>query len=521
MTKDDPRLMGIDLGAGSLKISIIGDAGQLYGSASSEVTTSIRHPGWSEQDPRQWYQGLCSAVPRALNDAGIEAHDITAISFSAGAHTPVLLDKDDTVIRPAILWSDQRSSVEARELSDHAGKMISDISLNTPNPTWTLPQLKWLQRYEPEVVNRVHRLFIAKDYLRYRVTGLWHTDRIDAAGTMLADTKGEAWSSDICGLIDWDMSTLPPIVDPATVVGGVSKDGANDTGLTEGTPVVAGTMDTAIEGYGAGAIDPGQGVIKLATAGAVSVINEKLQAHASVIDYPHVMSDRSFSITGTNSCASAHRWIRDQLFSAPNQGGHSDTSWPSFAEMDRLAAEIPAGANGMIFHPYLQGERSPYWDPLLRADFIGVTMGHNRAHFVRALYEGIAFSLFDCIQSLEEQGLTLNDVRLIGGGAQSKTWQQIVCDVIGKPLSVPGNGDASFGAALLAGVGVGCFANERDAVEHCVSMAGHCAPVDSRHKLYQELFLIYKDSQASLASINHRIFEVTGRSTPLPDTCVD
>ncbi len=500
--------MGIDLGAGSLKITIIGDSGQLYGSASSEIETSIRHPGWSEQDPHEWYQGLCSAVPRALSEAGLSAQDITAISFSAGAHTPVLLDEDGQVIRPAILWSDQRSNVEARELSDSAGDVIFGISLNAPNPTWTLPQLKWLQRHEPDSVSRVHRLFVAKDYLRYCITGLWHTDRIDAAGTMLADTKGNAWSSELCGLIGWDMSTLPPIVDPSTVVGGVSNRGAIETGLSEGTPVVAGSMDTAIEGYGAGAINPGQGVIKLATAGAVSVVNEFIQSHASVIDYPHVMSGQAFSITGTNSCASAHRWLKDQLLSAPAHTEHGDASWPSYAEMDRLASKTPAGSDGLIFHPYLQGERSPYWDPLLRADFIGVTMQHNRAHFVRALYEGIAFSLFDCILSLEEQGLILDDVRLIGGGAHSETWRQVVCDVIGKPLSVPQNGDASFGAALIAGVGVGVFSDEHDAVRRCVSLAGHCEPDVMRHALYQDLFSIYKDSQASLASINHRISEV-------------
>lgn len=509
MTRREPVLMGIDLGAGSLKVTIINVAGQLLGSASSSVTTSIRYPGWSEQDPAEWYQGLCSAVPRALGDATITAADISAVSFSAGAHTPVLLDKDDQIIRPAILWSDQRSSVESRELADQAGEMIAEIALNAPNPTWTLPQLKWLQRHEPEVINRVHRLLVAKDYLRYRITGLWHTDRIDAVGTMLADAKTGTWSPDICGLIGWDEATLPPIVDPATVVVGVSRSGAHETGLAEGTPVVAGTMDTAIEGYGAGAIDPGQGIIKLATAGAVSVISNRLLSHAEVIDYPHVMSDRAFSIIGTNSCASAHRWLRDQIFAAPDANEQSGDAWPSFEKMDQLASGVRAGAEGLIFHPYLQGERSPYWDPLLRADFIGVTMQHNRAHFVRALYEGIAFSLFDCIHSLQDQGLTLNEVRLIGGGSRSKTWCQIVCDVIGKPILVPSNGDASFGAALVAGVGVGAFTDERDAVVRCVSIKDQFEPDAARHTFYQEMFSIYKDSQASLAGINHRIFELT------------
>ena len=505
----DTVLMGIDLGAGSLKVTIIDTAGALLGSASSDVRTNSPQPGWAEQDPEEWYRGLCHAVPAALAIAGIKSGDIGAVSFSAGAHTPVLLDEDNQLIRPAILWSDQRSSVEAHELAQKAGAMIHATSFNNPAPTWTLPQLQWLQTHEPDSVRRTKRLLIAKDYLRFRLTGGWHTDRVDAVGTLMTDSSASTWSEELCALIGWNMETLPPIVEPAAVVGEVSRQGAEESGLAAGTPVVAGTMDTAAECYGAGAVDAGHCTIKLATAGTVSVITDTFSAHAEVIDYPHVIPGYGYAITGTNSCASAHRWLRDQLFMpADPSNADGDPGQAAFNEMERLAASIPAGSDGMLFHPYLQGERSPYWDAKLRADFIGVTIRHTKGHFVRALYEGVAFSLLDCMESLNAQGLQSASARLVGGGGRSATWRQIVSDCTGLMIDVPENGDASFGAALVAGVGIGAFNDERDAVKRCVKLIQHHEPDAANHALYGELFAVYKDAQAALSGINHTLTDL-------------
>jgi len=503
----DAVLMGIDLGAGSLKVTIISSDGRTLGAASSTVTTSAPYPGWAEQDPEEWYRGLCAAVPGALAQANVEATDVRAVSFSAGAHTPVLLDEQDDIVRPAILWSDQRSIEESKELAVQSGELIQNTAFNAPNPTWTLPQLKWLGRYEPDNLRRARKLLIAKDYLRFRLSGGWHTDRIDAVGTLMTDSRSQTWSSDLCELIGFDMTLLPPIVEPTNVIGEVSREAAAESGLAAGTPVVAGTMDTAVECYGAGALDPGQGVIKLATAGTVSVVAESFESHTDVIDYPHVVPGQAFAITGTNSCASAHRWLRDQFFLGRGAIGDTDNGSADFNEMERLAAAIPPGSDGLLFHPYLQGERSPYWDPKLRADFIGITMQHTGGHFVRALYEGIAFSLYDCKAAFDREGLVIDSFRLVGGGARSKTWRQIVCDVFGKPIDVPLNGDASFGAALVAGVGVGIFSNERDAARNCITLIDRLVPDPMRHQKYQEMFSIYKESQAALACINHRISE--------------
>ena len=324
---------------------------------------------------------------------------------------------------------------------------------------------------------------------------------------MMLDMRTKAWSPELCKLIDWDLATLPPIVEPSQHVGNVSRRGAEESGLPEGLPVIAGTMDTAVETFGAGSVNPGNGTIKLATAGTVSVVSDECVAHDSVIDYPHVVPVRSFAITGTNSCASAHRWLRDLL----NASHDTTPSNNVFEELDAKAALVSAGSNGMLFHPYLNGERSPYWDAKLRADFLGVTMQHTRGHFVRALYEGVAFSLWDCNLCLEAEGLKMETVRLIGGGSKSATWSQIVCDVFGKPVEIPVNGDASFGAALLAGVGVGLFADEHEAVAKSVRVARRFDPDPARTQTYRDMFGIYKESQVLLSDINHRLSDFSSR----------
>jgi xylulokinase len=490
-------LCGIDLGAGSLKVSIIDAAGGIAGEASAPVTTVVARPGWSEQDPAAWFAALCQAVPEALAAAGISAGEIAGVGVSAGAHIPVLTDAAGNVLRPAIMWNDQRSAAEAAALQARAGARIVEIGLNRVNPTWTLAMLAWLQAHEPEVMARVHRLYLAKDYLRFCLTGTWETDFSDAVGSLLADGATRGWSSELCGLIGWDMARLPPIVEATAVVGGVLPGAAAACGLAEGTPVVCGANDTTAEFFGVGAVTPGVGGVKLATAGVLYLATQGPRVNPPVSCYPHIMPGMYYTATGTNSCASAHRWLRDLMFA---QGG--------FAEMDVLAGEAPAGADGLIFHPYLQGERAPYWDPLLRGDFIGLTISHTRAHFARALYEGIAFSMRDLLEAARGLGLEFGVIRLMGGGARSATWRRIIADVTGLVVERTEAGDASFGTALVAGVGVGVFASPAEAVARCVRLVDVTVPEPAAHERYGRLFRIYKDAQAGLVEVNHRLWGV-------------
>jgi xylulokinase len=485
-------LLGIDLGAGSLKATIITDAGVVAGQASCPVGTSIPHPGWSEQDPAEWSAALLATIPPALADAGIRSSAIAGIGISAGAHILTLVDQAGAVIRPAIMWNDQRSGAEAAALHARAGEMIIRTGLNRVNPTWTLAMLAWLRAHEPDTMARTARLYLAKDYLRAQLTGTWETDFSDAIGSLLADDATKTWSPALCGLIGWDMATLPPIVPSTSVVGGVTDNAAAATGLKAGTPVICGANDTTVELFGAGAIRPGMAAVKLATAGVLSAVTAGPRVNPPVSCYPHIIDGLYYTATGTNSCASAHRWLRDAMFAA---GG--------FAEMDALAATVAPGADGMLFHPYLQGERAPYWDPLLRADFIGMTMSHSRAHFARALYEGLAFSIRDLIAASPDQNFST--IRLLGGGAQSATWRRIIADVTGLRVERTESGDASFGAAVLAGIGTGVFAGPEDAITKTVRLLDVTTPDAAVHERYGALFDIYKDAQAALAPINHRL----------------
>lgn len=499
MRPGDALLLGIDLGAGSLKASLIGLDGRLAGEGSHPVSTSAPKPGWSEQDPRDWWAAACEAVPRALSASGADPGRVAAVSFSAGAHTQVLEDRDGTVIRPAILWNDQRAGAETAALRRAADRRILEIGANRANPTWTLPQMLWLRDHEPEAFGRVHRMYLAKDWLRSRFTGGWETDTIDALGTLMLDAERVCWSSELCGLIDWPMHALPPIVAPRERVGSVTAQAARATGLREGTPVICGTSDTAVETFGAGMMRPGLGVAKLATAATVSVLSPYPVPDNELINYYHVVPGHWYVITATNSCASAHRWLRDTFFRRAGEEGSA-----AFDGMERLAAATPPGAEGLFFHPYLNGERSPHWDPLLRADFVGMGFNHGPGHFVRALYEGVSYSLRDCLEVLRSRGLGFDVARLTGGGARSPLWRQILADVLDVRVELPAVADASFGAALLAGVGIGAFADER-AAEAAITVVAVNEPDPERVALYERGFGIYRDVQAALAPINHRI----------------
>lgn len=488
------ELLGIDLGAGSLKATVISTSGQVLASASADVATDRPNPGWTEQNPEDWDAAMLSALQDIAS-----RHDLThvrAISFTAGAHTAVLMGADKAVLRPAMLWSDQRSGPQAEKLNATLGSRLLDIGHNRAAATWTLSQLLWLKENEPGTFDQIRYLQLAKDWLRSRLTGDFLTDRIDAEGALMAEAGKDRWSVELCDAIGWPMDRLPAILNPSSIAGAVTSQASRRYGLRKGTPVVVGTSDTAAETWAAGAIEPGFGVIKLATAGTISIMADKPHPCAELINYGHVVPDHNYLIAGTNSCASAHRWLRDLL--AGPEGKET-----SFSVLDAQAGAVAAGSDGLLFHPYLEGERSPYWDPKLRADFLGLTARHTRGHMVRALYEGIAFSLKDCSLGFNKAGFHFNEFSLIGGGARSSVWSQIVADVMGVRVLLPEQGDASFGAALLAGVGIGVFSDERDAVRRSVRFRQTIDPNPRNAELYARNFERYRQTKSLLTEIYH------------------
>jgi len=346
-------------------------------------------------------------------------------------------------------------------------------------------------------------LFV-KDYVRYLVTGHAATDYIEAQGTLFYDMKNQNWADDLVELSGLDRKALPELIKPADVVGKVTAKAAVETGLPEGTPVVCGTSDSAAEDYGAGAIEPGDCIVKLATAGNVNVMTAEPHPFRTTLTYSHVVPGMWYTVSATNAAALCQRWFRDTLCQAEKLEAEK-LGVKAFALMDKLAEQSKPGANGVIFHPYLQGERSPYWDPKLRASFTGVSISSTKGDFIRALFEGVAYSLRDCFGTIEEMKLPVKRIFLIGGGARGKLWSEIVCNVFNLPVQVPTPGDASFGTALIAATGCGAFPDCKAAVRSCLHIDREIRPDAKLADFYREGFKTYRKIHDALAPVYQQL----------------
>jgi len=495
-------LLGIDLGTGGCKVTVTDTEGNLLSEASKEYPTIHPKPLFSEQNPEDWYAAFISCLREIGTNVNLK--EVLAISLDASTHNAVLLDKEMKVIRPTIMWTDQRSVKEVEFLENGWGGDIFRIGYQKVAPTWTLPQMLWIKNNEPGNYAKIHKVMFVKDYIRFLLTGTWETDYIDAQGTLFFDLARSEWSADLCSLIGLPLRTLPPICNPTDITGRVTVDASKVTGLQEGTPVVCGTSDSAIEDYGAGAVRPGQCILKLATAGNVNVMTQIAHPNPQTLTYSHVIPGMWYTVAATSTAASSMRWFRD-TFCGEELIRSKQAGISPYQLMEEQACKIPVGADGLFFHPYLMGERSPYWDSKLRASFTGATMAHKKGHFIRAVMEGVAFSLKDCFRLIEGMGLDVSEFILIGGGAKSNTWAQIICDVFGKKVSKPLLTDASYGSALLAGIGIGIFNDEMDAVKKCVRFEKNLTPDGANHEKYDKLFKYYREIHDNLKDIYHKI----------------
>lgn len=485
-------LLGVDFGGSSSKATLLGEDGHVHATASCEYPTYYPHNGWAEQDPEDSYSALVTNIRQILRETGIKPDDIAALALDAATHTAVLLDAQDRLVRRSIFWTDTRASEQASRLKAAYGETIIQLCYNSVSSLWTLPQLIWLRENEPDSIRKTRKLMAVKDYVRYRLTGDYVTDHIEAMGFLLLDVKRNEWSPFLCGLAGIDPSIMPPIVDPSTRLSPLTKKAQQDTGLSASTIVIAGATDTVMEVFAAGAVQPGQATVKLATAGRICPITDHEVVDPRLVTYRHVVNGLWYPGTATKSCAASNRWYRDTF------GG-------SYAEMSGAAAGISRGCEGLFFHPYLQGEITPYLDDKLRASFIGAAGYHTRAHFNRAVLEGVAYSMKDCYETLCGMDINPGEATVIGGGAKSELWRQILTDMLNIPLKTVENVDSSLGSAMLAGVASGIFEDHNDAVKKCVRITGITKPDAEGAAFYNEQFKLYKRIQAALAPIYHEL----------------
>lgn len=367
--------------------------------------------------------------------------------------------------------------------------MIYDEVYNNPDTIWTLPQLMWIRNNMSDIWRKTERIMFAKDYVRHMLTGDYFTDFIEAEGSMLFSYNTLTWSKELCAILGIKPEMMPTVVNPLDTAGTITAGAAKQTGLSKGTKVICGTTDTVMEIYANGAVNKGQMTLKLATAGRICVITDKPYKNKNLINYSHITDSLWYPGTATKSAASSLRWYRD-------------TFNENYKDIDCSAEKVPIGCDGLQFHPYLNGELTPYADPNLRASFTGISGVHTKEYFNRSVLEGVAFSLLDCLSALDKTGIKHNDTAIaIGGGSKSDLWLKIVSDCLGIKLVRMQHSDSSFGSAMLAATAAGFFTDVRDALNKCNKEISYVCPDKENHKIYQKYFERYKKVHDALAHI--------------------
>lgn len=482
-------LLGIDFGGGASKATLIDTNGTIIAENTVEYPTLYPQNGACEQDPKDWINALCENSTALLQKSGIDSKDILCIALDSATHTFLVCDKEFKPLRNAIHWTDTRSRKEADKLRKEFGDKIFKKTNHRPDTIWTLPQLMWLKANEPEIFSKIGYIFFEKDYIRYFLTDVYCTDYIEAEGSMLFNCNTFNWDSDLCVLAGVTADMLPPIVKPTDIIGSVTQKAAQSTGLKAGTPVICGTTDTCMEVFASGAVNKQDVTVKLATAGRICVITDKPYPDKHLVNYSHISEKLWYPGTATKAAASSYRWYRDTF------GGE-------FKELDTAASEVPLGCDGLLFHPYLNGELTPYADPMLCGSFTGVRATHTKAHFTRAVLEGVAFSLLDSKLYLDSLNIPYNSVAtLIGGGTKGTLWSQITADILGITLNITESSDSSLGSAMIAGIAAGVFKGPEEAVKKCIKLKRTVTPNLENTAKYQKIFAEYKKIHDALAPI--------------------
>jgi xylulokinase len=491
-------VLGIDVSTTATKALLIDDAGVVRGSGAAEYTFEIPRPLWSEQDPRLWWDGTVAAVHSALASTQVEGAEVTAIGLSGQMHGAVLLDNADRVLRPAILWNDQRTAAECDLIRTTIGrKRLIAITGNDALTGFTAPKLVWVREHEPQIWQRVAHVLLPKDYVRLGLTGSYAVDKADGAGTLLFDLAARSWSSVILQALEIDERWLPATWEGPQVCGQVTAQAAAETGLAVGTPVVAGGGDQAANAVGLGVVSSGSVALSLGTSGVVFAATAEplYEREARVHAFCHAVPERWHLMSVMLSAAGSLRWFRDAL--APGV---------AYGDLTDEAGQVAPGSDGLLFLPYLSGERSPHADPLARGAFVGLTTAHARRHLTRAILEGVAFGLRDGLELMVAAGIERpRQIRVSGGGTASQLWRQILADVLQSEIATVSTAEgAAYGAAMLASVGAGWFSDVSSACDSLV-VASPVAEPSSSVPAYEEAYARYRELYPALAPTFHQL----------------
>jgi xylulokinase len=493
-------VIGVDLGTSAVKILLVNQNGEVCREVSKSYPLIIEKSGYSEQNPEEWVEKTTAGLAELVAGFDGDVHDIEGISFSGQMHGLVLLDGAGRVLQNAILWNDTRTTKQCQEIYDVVGReRLLEITKNPALEGFTLPKILWVKEEEPDVFERARLFMLPKDYLRYRLTGEIHMEYSDAAGTLLLDVAKREWSGEMLGLFGLSAELCPPLVESHALVGTVTSEFAAKTGLSEAVKVFAGGADNACGAIGSGILSEGKTLCSIGTSGVVLSYEKRndLDFAGKVHYFNHSEENAYYTMGVTLAAGYSLSWFKDTF-----AGGEE------FAEFLAGVDEVPAGSNGLLFTPYIVGERTPHADAAIRGSFIGADAAHERKHFVRAVLEGITFSLNESLEVFRSSGKTIDSIVSIGGGAKNETWLQMQADIfnarIEKLSSEQGPG---MGAAMLAAYGCGWYPSLKECAEVFIEPAKVYEPIPENVEAYQKLFAIYQQVYIQTKALNEQLRE--------------
>ena len=497
-----PYLLGLDSSTTATKALLIDETGKVLGVASSHYDYETPHPLWTEQHPDLWWKGTVDSIRKLMEELDVDPNQIAGIGLTGQMHGLVLLDGNQEVLRPALLWNDQRTRAQCDTIRNVIGKQkLIAITGNDALTGFTAPKIVWVQEEEPDIYAKARHILLPKDYVRLKLTGELASDKAGAAGTLLFDVAKRDWSGEVLEALNINPAFMPQTFEGTEITGHLTQEASKATGLPAGIPVVGGGGDQAAQAVGVGAVKEGIIALTLGTSGVIfaSSNTPAIEPNGRLHGFCHAVPDRWHMMGVMLSAAGSLRWYRDTA--APNV---------SFADLSKEAESVPPGCEGLLFLPYLTGERTPHPDPFARGAFIGLTVRHQRKHMTRAVLEGVAFGLRDSFTLIEGSGLPKAERVLIsGGGAKSPQWRQILADILNAELSTVNTAEgAAFGAALLAGIGAGIWPDIDAAHNEVIQITGTTRPnpeaaerYDTYYKLYHELYPALKPANDAIAKM--------------------
>ncbi len=495
----DALVLGLDISTTATKAILVDSGGCVVASAASEYDFQTPQPLWSEQDPDLWWQGTRHSVRAVLEQEGVQPEQVAAIGLSGQMHGLVLLDARQEVLRPCILWNDQRTGSQCDTIRTRLGfERLLEITGNDALTGFTAPKILWVQEEEPEIWERTRHILLPKDYVRFKLSGEFAADAADGSGMLLLDLKGRTWSRDMLAALDIPETYMPAACEGTAVSARLSPAAAGELGLPAGLPIAGGGGDQAAQAVGVGAVQEGMAAVTLGTSGVVFATSAKprVEKEGRLHAFCHSVPDRWHFMGVMLSAAGSLRWFRDTC--APGR---------DFGELTAAAAAAPAGCDGLVFLPYLTGERTPHPDPLARGAFVGLTVRHDLNHMTRAVLEGVACGLKDGFDLMDGAGLPeLQTVRLSGGGSQSPLWRQILADTLGRELVTVAEGEgAAMGAAVLGGVAGGVWSDVDAATASLVAETGSVRPNPDTVETMKEVHARYRDLYPALSPYNRSV----------------